>query len=358
MLMLKSASRSTTRFSRSFSSVDPVSRLINGKNGVPISHVVGSTSNELAMVTVDELFKNTVDNYPRSMALAADAQNMLLSWEEVETRVQVATRGLLEAGISKGDRVGSWLPNLAEYFIMQYATARIGAVLVTLNPAYREKEFIHAINKVECKMVLLTPSVSSSDYAEIVAGIDPSLIPSVENIVIIQLEPRNDMQGMKKVQDTQQKLQTVGYRAPIYSELLESSHISQVSKFDKEIISISSTLTPQERINIQFTSGTTGLPKAVSLSHMNVVNNARNVAYCLHFGQATERVCIPVPLYHCFGIVMGSLACVATGNTAVFPSPTFSAKKTLQSVERHKCTALYGVKEEEKHKIYISVQCV
>jgi len=193
-------------------------------------------------------------------------------------------------------------------------------------------------------MVLLTPSVASSDYASIVAGINPSSIPSVENIVVVQLEARDSMDGLEKGKETQLKLQQVGYRAPLYSEVFEASGTSQYSLQDQQIDVISASLTPNDLINIQFTSGTTGLPKAVGLSHLNVVNNARNVAQCINLKNASERVCIPVPMYHCFGIVMGSLACVATGNMVVFPAPTFSSKATLQSVERHRCTALYGVK--------------
>jgi hypothetical protein len=140
--------------SRPFSiNVDPITRLVIPSAGESrISHAIGDTSNPLAVVTVDNLFRSTVNQYPTNMGLAADTQKLLLSWEDLETRVQVAARGLLALGISKGDRVGCWLPNLAEYFIMQYATSRIGAVLVTLNPAYREKEFIHAVNKVDCKV--------------------------------------------------------------------------------------------------------------------------------------------------------------------------------------------------------------
>lgn len=209
--------------------------------------------------------------------------------------------------------------------------------------ASSEALFDYFTESITHQTILLTPSVVTSNYAAIVAGIEPSRIPSVENMVIVQLEPRDSIDGFSKVQNTQNKLQEAGYRAPIYSDVMESSSISQSSRFDDEITSISSNLSPNELINIQFTSGTTGLPKAVGLSHINVVNNARNVAECLHLQTAQERVCIPVPMYHCFGIVMGSLACVATANTAVFPAPTFSARATLQSVARHRCTALYGV---------------
>jgi fatty-acyl-CoA synthase len=228
-----------------------------------------------------------------------------------------------------GDRVGIWSPNNSEWVLAQFATARAGLILVNINPAYRAAELEFALRKVGCRALLLAPTFKSSDYIgvirslvepEALAGgrLSSSRFPSLE--LLVQLSPAN-IRGFLS-----------------FSELMESAPEDAV----EHLASVGRSLDPDQPVNIQFTSGTTGLPKAATLTHFNVVNNGYFVGEGMRL-QPQDRLCIPVPLYHCFGMVLGVLAAVTHGTTVVFPAEAFDAESVLQAVAEERCTALHGV---------------
>ena len=295
-----------------------------------LSHVIGDTSEPLSSLTVDAMFRAAVDANPSRDALLCPAQGLRLTYAELEEEVTRATTGLHHLGLSKGDRLAAWLPNVPEYVVLQYASARLGVILVTVNPAYRLPELRHALNLVGAKALALIPSLSSSDYIEMArALIDDASVPSLEHVLVragdvdIELRAAAALGGMGA---SYKDVISASRKRPSLSAPLPSTHQHEV-------------------INIQFTSGTTGLPKAVALTHRSLVNNGK---FCARGQRLTssDRVGVPVPMYHCFGIVIGSLACVNVGATLCFPSPTFDAAATLRAVQDEQLTALYGVRRD------------
>lgn len=219
--------------------------------------------------------------------------------------------GLMSLGITKGDRVGIWAPNLAEWALVQYGTARIGAILVNLNPAYRTNEVQYALAQSQCKTVITISEFKTSDYRGMLARVRPDL-PSLEHTIFVDDESWCEMLKLGEKQDI------------------------------SELLRIEASLDFDDPINIQYTSGTTGRPKGATLSHFNILNNGYFVGELCSYTQA-EKVCIPVPYYHCFGMVMGNLACTSHGAAMVLPSPSFDPLATLKAVAEERCTSLYGV---------------
>jgi fatty-acyl-CoA synthase len=251
----------------------------------------------------------TVKAYPDRDALVDLPSGRRWSYAQLWHDVRRLATGLLQAGISAGDRVGIWAPNCPEWVLTQYATAEIGAVLVNINPAYRSHELAYALKQSGVAMVISAPSFKSSDYVALLREVAPGC-PDLREVVFIGSTRWHDLAG-----------------TPV-----DSAALAQAA----------ATLLPQDPINIQYTSGTTGYPKGATLSHHNILNNGYLVGELLGYTEK-DRVCLPVPFYHCFGMVLGNLAATSHGAAVVIPAPGFDASATLRAVQDEACTSLYGV---------------
>jgi fatty-acyl-CoA synthase len=257
--------------------------------------------------------------------------NNRLSYYDFDQTVDALAAGFLALGLDKGDRLGIWSPNRLEWVLTQFATARIGVLLVNINPAYRLSELEYSLNTVGCKAIVLAQSLKSSNYLQMIRTLAPEIdtcsqgklhsikLPQLRHVIVM-----GDVDGFDGLWSFDDILKLGG---PI--------HKKQLSEIEQK-------LKPDDAINIQFTSGTTGQPKGATLSHYNIVNNARLVTDRINLTE-NDRLAIPVPLYHCFGMVMGVLGAVSKGAAMVFPSEAFDAKETLDALASEKCTALYGV---------------
>lgn len=284
-----------------------------------ISYDHGVSDKKLIGETIGVFFDRTVEAHRDREALVVRHQNVRWSWGELGRRVDDLAAGLLTLGLERGDRVGIWSPNNSEWTLAQFATAKAGLVLVNVNPAYRRAELEYAMNKVECKALILAPALKTSNYLEIVEDLVKSnKLPHLKHL--IRLGPEKTA-GMLNFDD----VATAGGNA----EKARLAELAPRLQFD-------------DPINIQFTSGTTGFPKGATLSHHNILNNGYFVGEGLKL-TPQDRLCIPVPLYHCFGMVMGNLGCLTHGSTMVYPSEAFDPLATLQAVAEERCTALYGV---------------
>jgi fatty-acyl-CoA synthase len=295
-----------------------------------LSRVAGTTGDPLKFMTIPQLLDRACARHGGRPGAIFAANDTRLSWYELRERADAVAAGLLALGIGRGDRVGIWAPNRAEWLYVQFGTARIGAILVNINPAYRAAELEHALNKVACKALIMAPRQKSSDYLDMLRTLAPEIaegttalraarLPHLQHVVVLDDGP-------------------LPRAARSFASLLSLAGPAHRTRLN----SISAALDPDDAINIQFTSGTTGLPKGATLTHFNIVNNARYTAKFMALS-AEDRLCIPVPLYHCFGMVLGVLCCTAVGAAMVFPGEGFDAEATLSAVARYKCTALHGV---------------
>jgi fatty-acyl-CoA synthase len=276
-----------------------------------LSHQMGPTSPPLLDTTIGDQLLVTVAGHRDREALVVRHQGIRQTYGELLESVDRLARGLMSAGIDKGDRVGIWSPNCAEWVHLQFATARIGAILVTLNPAYRTTEVEYALRQSGCKMVVAAPSYLTSDYAAMLDEVSAGL-PALDHVLFIGSPEWRDIAG------------------------------GSGSATPDDLAVRAASLVPDEAINIQYTSGTTGFPKGATLTHRNILNNGYFVG--VRCGYTPEdRVCIPVPLYHCFGMVMGDLGAITHGAAMVLPCPTFDPEAVLRAVAEERCTSLYGV---------------
>lgn len=297
-----------------------------------MSYVSGATDDPLRFITITQLLDETVAQFGSREAVVFAKSGTRLSWYDLRNRGDGVAAALLALGVKRGDRVGIWAPNCIEWLLVQFGTARIGAILVNINPAYQAAELEYALNKVQCKVLVMARGVKSSDYVAILTGLAPELV-RVDSAARLQLEK---LPRLRHVVLTGDGPRPTGMLS--FSDFMRAAGPAQTARLP----SVSASLEPDDAINIQFTSGTTGAPKGATLTHFNIVNNARYAASAMGLTYR-DRLCIPVPLYHCFGMVLGVLASTAVGATMVFPGESFDAEETLRAVERDRCSALHGV---------------
>jgi fatty-acyl-CoA synthase len=294
------------------------------------SHVRGAQSPPLLEHTIGEALAQAATCWPSHDALVSLAQDIRWTYSELLERVDAFATGLLALGMKPGDRIGIWAPNGAEWALTQFAAARAGLILVTINPAYRLSECELTFNKVGLNALVVAERHRSSNYVEMVEELAPELalavpgelasarLPSLSKMIKIGGEPRR---GWIQFEDV--------------SRLGAPHHHVQLS-------TAAASLDAHQPANVQFTSGTTGSPKGATLSHRNILNNGYFVGRALKL-EADDRICVPVPLYHCFGMVMGNLAAITHGSALIYPGPTFEPEIVLHAVASERCTALYGV---------------
>ena len=295
-----------------------------------LSHVKGVTDQPLLDVTIPELLAETIRQRPDREAVIFREPGIRWTWAEFAREVDRLAGGLLRAGIGKGDRVGIWSPNRPEWLLTQFATARIGAILVCINPAYRLFELEYALNKVGCKAIVSAQSFKTSHYLEMLQ----SLAPELETCA----------PGDLRAEKLPDLLLVVAMGAPVPAGMMGFDALCEMGDAvpRDELDALSAGLSADEPINVQFTSGTTGSPKGACLTHHNIINNGHFVTATMNFTDA-DVLCIPVPLYHCFGMVMGTLGSVSKGAKMVFPGEAFEPDSTLRACSDERCTALYGV---------------
>ena len=295
-----------------------------------LSHVAGPLEPPLVSLTIPQLFRDTLRAHGDREALVFCQTGQRLSWRDFDRAIDACAAGLLALGIEKGDRVGIWSPNRLEWVLTQFATARIGAILVNINPAYRPAELEYALAKVGCAALIAAPGFKGSDYVAMIGDLVPEL--AGRDGPPLQAARLPDLRHVIVMQDTP------GPGLLSFDALCRMGGPEQMDRLE----TIDASLTPQDAINIQFTSGTTGSPKGATLSHFNIVNNARFVTDRIALTEADTLV-IPVPLYHCFGMVMGVLGALSKGARLVFPGEGFDPVETLDAIEAERGTALYGV---------------
>ena len=289
-----------------------------GQTADPIETTIGQRLNEIAAAQ------------PNHPGLIMPHQNIRWSYAEFLTEVDKLATGLLKLGLTKGDRVAIWSPNRYEWVLTQFATAKIGAIMVCINPAYRLYELEYALNKVSCKAIISAESFKTSYYLEMLQTLAPELqscapgelsaqkLPHLKHVIRMGSETTPGMHNFNAV-----------------CQLGGANEYAQLSTIETQ-------LDANDAINIQFTSGTTGNPKGATLTHRNILNNAYFVGRNMQLSSA-DKLCIPVPLYHCFGMVMGTLCCISHGATMVLPCEAFEPQPVLQAVQDEQCTALHGV---------------
>jgi len=294
------------------------------------SYMCGDATQALIYDTIGNCFDQTVERFPDQEALIVKHQDIRWSYRELQQKIDELATGLLELGIEPGDRVGIWGPNSYEWVLTQFATAKIGAIMVCLNPAYRVYELEYALNKVECKAIITAEFFKTSDYLGMLKELAPELASA--NPYALNLEQLPHMRLMIRMGDE------------VTAGMLNFSQVCDLNSGDAQqrLQALKTQLQPDDAINIQFTSGTTGRPKGATLTHCNILNNAALTAEAMRFTE-NDRLCIPVPLYHCFGMVLASLSCIVAGAAAVYPAAAYDPESTLQAVQDERCTALHGV---------------
>jgi fatty-acyl-CoA synthase len=275
------------------------------------SYAAGPTSTPLLTDTIAQNFLNTATRFADREALVDRASDRRWTYAQLAADVDIVAAGLLELGLAKGDRVGIWAPNCAEWTLMQYATARIGVILVNINPAYRSHELAYVLQQSGIRTLVAYPEFKGASYADMIESVRDEC-PDLVDVVLVG--------------------------EPSWTALLDSGRGGDTAALD----AITRSLVNTEPINIQYTSGTTGFPKGATLSHRNILNNGYFVGEGINYMEQ-DRICIPVPFYHCFGMVMGNLAATSHGAAMIIPAPAFDPKLTLQAIADEKCTSVYGV---------------
>jgi len=299
-------------------------------SGQAMSYVSGTSSTPLIGETIGRYFDGVVAKYGEREALIARQQGIRWTWRELADRVDAFAAGLVSLGLKPGERIGIWSPNNAEWVITQFASAKAGLILVNINPAYRLSELDYALNKVGCRALVTATAFKTSDYA----GMLMSLCPELGTCVPGNLEAA-------RVPTLRLVIQIGARTIPGAVPFAEVSDLATAASRAR-LVELAPQLQFDDAINIQFTSGTTGSPKGATLTHHSILNNGFYTAETMAL-TPDDRLCIPVPLYHCFGMVMGVLGCLTHGATMVFPGEGFDPLATLETVAAERCTALYGV---------------
>ena len=285
-----------------------------------LAYTYGASNISLIGETIDQNLRKTVEKYPNKEALISVHQNYRVTYTEFYKQVTTVAKGLIALGVKQGDRVGMWSPNCYEWTLLQYATAKIGAIMVNINPAYRTSELIYVINQSGISYIFAAPQFKSSNYK-------------------------------KMIDDAREFTETL--RKEVYWGESWQHFLAHGEKVtDEKLLSFEEKVQFDDPVNIQYTSGTTGNPKGVTLSHHNILNNGYFIGIRMNYTEK-DRVCIPVPFYHCFGMVIGNIACTTHGATMVIPNDSFDATKTLEAVEKEKCTSLYGVPTMFISELYV-----
>ena len=299
-------------------------------SGESLSYVHGACDVPLIGETIGDLFDRVTEKVPDNEALVSCHQGLRYTYRQLQAACDLLARGLMACGIQKGERVGIWSPNYAEWVITQFATAKIGAILVNVNPAYRVHELEYALRQSGCRALIIAPPYKTTDFAALLREVCPELedsapgrlsaarLPQLRTVIAL---------GAQSVGGANTWQQVMAMAREVSPDLLAARQRSL--NFD-------------DAINIQYTSGTTGLPKGATLSHHSILNNGFFIGQRMRFTER-DRLCIPVPFYHCFGMVLGNLACVTHGATMVLPAEVFDPCKTLEAVAAERCSALHGV---------------
>lgn len=294
------------------------------------SYTRGTQDKPLLALTIGQAFDNTVAAYPQGEALVVRHQQLRYTWQQLRDAVDLHARALLALGLKTGDRLGIWAPNCAQWCIAQLASAKIGAILVNINPAYRSSELEYVLKQSGCQWLVCAGAFKTSDYHGMLQGLIPELaeqtigqlhcerLPELRGVISLHAQPPSGFLPWS---------QLTALAAGITAEQLQARQDSL--DFD-------------QAVNIQYTSGTTGFPKGATLSHYNILNNGYMVGESLGL-TAADRLVIPVPLYHCFGMVMGNLGCITHGTTMIYPNDAFDPLLTLNAVAEERATGLYGV---------------
>jgi len=295
-----------------------------------LSYVHGGSTQPLLGETLGACFDRIVGRFGEREALVVRHQGIRWTYRELQRRTNNLAVSLLRLGLAPGDRIGIWSQNNAEWLLAQLATAKAGLILVNINPAYRGGELQYALNKVQCRALVVSPSFKSSNYLGMLHELAPELrscklgklvsaaLPSLSLVIRLGEERTAGMLN--------------------FDALLGDASAAELAQLE----SVGARLQFDDPINIQFTSGTTGQPKGATLTHHNILNNGYFVGAAMQFSEA-DRLCIPVPLYHCFGMVLGNLVCITHGATMVYPDESFNAESVLETIDAERCTALHGV---------------
>ncbi|KAG7334975.1 hypothetical protein KOW79_001571 [Hemibagrus wyckioides] len=295
-----------------------------------ISYVHGPSSVPLLSLTVGQSLQTTVNKWPDREAVVFLQDGVRKSFSQFQYEVDHLAAGLLALGLQKGDRLGIWGPNTYEWILFQFATAKAGIIMVSLNPAYKVSELAFALRKVQCNAVVCPTQFKSQRFYDMLREICPELntavsgsirstrLPDLHKVIVTD----SKQSGMLHVDDVMQAAESQHHR-----------HLNNLQRI----------LSPEDPINIQFTSGTTGNPKGVTLSHNNIVNNAYFIGLRMGYNWRTQvRVCVPVPMYHCFGSVLAGMCMAVHGITLVFPSAAYNTQANLEAIQKEKCTVIYG----------------
>ncbi|MDQ0568224.1 fatty-acyl-CoA synthase [Variovorax paradoxus] len=286
------------------------------------SYGKGATDVPLIEQTIGDFFDDMAARQPDREALISRHEGRRFTYRELQAESNRLASALLNLGLAPGDRVGIWSHNNAPWVLMQLATAKVGLILVNINPAYRTSELEYALNKVGCKALVTMAQFKTSDYLGMLRELGAKRLPLLQHTFWIDGKAAAEVQepGMRR-----------------FSQLLASGDAA-----DPRVAAIQKTLKATDPINIQFTSGTTGFPKGATLTHRNILNNGFFIGECMKLSPI-DKLCIPVPLYHCFGMVLGNLACLTHGSAIVYPNDGFDPLTVLETVQAEKCTGLHGV---------------